>query len=138
MKAGHQLATLTVIASLALASPASAEVPQTMTVQGILRDQAGVPVPGSTIFQFSLLDGTDVVWSEEKTTWLEAGLFTITIGETTPINAALFANTRLALGVTIGDESMAPIPLSSVAYAFRAETAASVDAYFGDVWRWHL
>ena len=133
MKAGHQLATLAVIASLALASPASAEVPQTMTVQGVLRDQVGVPITGSTSFEFSLLEGTLVVWRESTTIWLEAGLFTVTLGATTPIPMALFVNRQLAFGVTIGDESMTPIPLASVPYAFRAESAASADAYFNDV-----
>ena len=97
MSAAKRPAMLAMLAFLTLTSPARAAVPQTMTVQGILRNAAGVPVAGTTHFEFSLLDGTDVMWSEEKTAWLAAGLFTVTLGATTPINPAFFGTSDLSV-----------------------------------------
>ena len=72
---------------LGLVAPAAAQVPRTMTVQGILRDASGVPVEAPTTFQFELLEGSRSVWTESQTIDLRAGLFTITLGASTPIDA---------------------------------------------------
>ncbi|MCZ7679467.1 MAG: hypothetical protein M5U28_12175 [Sandaracinaceae bacterium] len=131
MKNGRQATSLCVVAVLlGVAGSASAQgVPQTMTVQGILRDAEGVPIEESTTFRFELLDGTTVAWEEEHTIVPRAGLFTLTLGREAPIDAALFVD-RLSLRVTVADEAMDPIALTSVPYAFRAE---SVERYDGDV-----
>ena len=50
-------------------TPARAQVPRTMTVQGILRDASGVPVEAATVFRFELLDGTTTVWMEQQSVW---------------------------------------------------------------------
>jgi hypothetical protein len=100
-----------------------------MTVQGILRDADGVPVEELTTFRFELLDGTRVAWTEEHSVTPRAGLFTITLGAGTPIDPAWFA-APLSLRLAVEGEAMDPIPLTSVPYAFRANT---VDRYDGDV-----
>lgn len=109
------------------------DVPREMTIQGIVRDAAGVPNTGPTDFVFALTRGTATVWTESHTVDLTAGLFTITLGEENPIDPILFSMERISLVVTIETDTMDPIPLSSVAYAFRANTAATADAYDGDV-----
>ncbi len=119
-----------VLASLGMTATASAQdVPHTLTVQGILRDAAGVPVVVSTNFRFELLDGSRVVWTEDQTVLPRAGLFTLTLGSDTDLDPALFA-ANLALRVSVAGEAMDPIPLTSVPYAFRAQVASTYD---GDV-----
>ena len=130
---GQRWSFACVVASLAawlgVTSPASAQVPRTMTVQGILRDASGVPVEAATTLRFELLDGETAVWTEQQSVTPRAGLFTVRLGAETPLDPADFAN-ALALRISVDGEAMAPIPLSTVPYAFRAET---VDAYDGDV-----
>jgi len=112
-----------------LPTPARAQVPRTMTVQGILRDASGVPVEAATVFRFELLDGTTTVWMEQQSVSPRAGLFTARLGASTPLDPSDFT-ASLALRITVDGESMDPIPLTSVPYAFRAET---VETYDGDV-----
>jgi hypothetical protein len=100
-----------------------------LTVQGILRDASSVPVEASTQFRFELLDGTTAVWMEQTTLTPRAGLFTVTLGSTMPIDPTFFSSS-LSLRMTVNGEVMAPIPLTSVPYAMRAEVAESYD---GDV-----
>jgi hypothetical protein len=112
--------------ALGTAAPAEAQVPRTLSVQGILRDAAGTPVENSTQLRFELLDGVRVVWTETQTIVPRAGLFTIRLGDTAPLDPGLF-DARLSLRVTVGTDVMDPIPLSSVPYALRAETAERYD-----------
>lgn len=123
------LAALALVGSLALPSALEAQVPRTMTVQGVLRDAAGVPVDQATQFRFELLDGGTSLWLESRSVTPRAGLFTVTLGTDTPIDPAFF-DRGVSLRVTVDGESMDPIPLTSVPYAFRAETAERFD---GDV-----
>ena len=118
---------------LGLVAPAAAQVPRTMTVQGILRDASGVPVEAPTTFQFELLEGSRSVWTESQTIDLRAGLFTVTLGAGTPIDAGVFGGAGLSLRMTVGGEAMDAVPLTSVAYAFRAYSADTAEAYAGDV-----
>ncbi len=136
-------AALTALAALALAglgaeaglapSRAAAQVPGTMTVQGILRDDAGTPVEGTVPFAMELRTATRSLWTEAQSTTLQAGLFTLTLGGTTPIDPALFDAGPVSLVVTVDGEEMAPIPLSAVPYAFRAASADTAENYAGDV-----
>jgi hypothetical protein len=112
----------------------AAQAPRTMTVQGILRNAEGQPVEGTIHFQFELRTPIRTVWMESQSANLRAGLFTLTLGSTTPIDPALFAgDAPLSLRVTVAGEAMDPIPLTSVAYAFRAFSAESADNYTGDI-----
>lgn len=131
--------TLLSIAALTIASSmvpiARADVPSTMTIQGVLRDAGGSPVQGETSFEFKILDGDAVLWTESWSAMLRAGVFSIDLGARRPIDAASFAGPRvLSLSVAInGEPAMDPIPLTSVAYAFRAESAKRADEYAGDI-----
>ncbi len=132
------LAGLTAHAGLD-ASVAAAQVPGTMTVQGILRDTEGRPVDGTVPFVMELKTATRSLWTESQSTTLQAGLFTLTLGDTTPIDPTLFDGGPVSLVVTVDGEEMAPIPLTAVPYAFRAAsadtaaTAETAENYAGDV-----
>jgi hypothetical protein len=123
----------TLLTLLGLDAPAAeAQVPQTLTVQGVLRDASGNLIEDVTSFEFRLVRGSSVVWSETHSVDPRAGLFSITLGETTPITAALL-ETPPSLVMVVDGESMDPIALTSVPYALRAERADTADAYDGDV-----
>ena len=132
------LAGLTAHAGLD-ASVAAAQVPGTMTVQGILRDTEGRPVDGTVPFVMELKTATRSLWTESQSATLQAGLFTLTLGDETPIDPTLFDGGPVSLVVTVDGEEMAPIPLTSVPYAFRAAsadtaaTAETAENYAGDV-----
>jgi len=129
------LAGLTAHASVD-AAVAAAQIPGTMTVQGILRDAEGRPVEGTVPFAMELKTATRSLWTESQSATLQAGLFTLTLGGTTPIDPTLFDGGPVSLVVTVDGEEMAPIPLTAVPYAFRAasaDTAATAENYAGDV-----
>ncbi|MBW2461719.1 MAG: hypothetical protein JRH11_08730 [Deltaproteobacteria bacterium] len=105
-----------------------------MTVQGILRDALGQPVEGSVSFELELRSGDTAVFTETESWDLRAGLFTITLGDTSPISPDIFAGAGpVSLVIKVDGDEMAPIVLTSVPYAFRAHSAESADAYMGDV-----
>jgi hypothetical protein len=121
------------------AAVAAAQIPGTMTVQGILRDTEGRPVEGTVPFVMELKTATRSLWTESQSATLQAGLFTLTLGDTTPIDPTLFDGGPVSLVVTVDGEEMAPIPLTAVPYAFRAAsadtaaTAETAENYAGDV-----
>jgi|GEM_PF-2700340 hypothetical protein len=127
------LALLAVLGASAWSTVAAAQIPQNMTVQGVLRDATGAPVEGSVDFEFELRRGTAAVWTERHTAALEAGLFTIVLGSDEPIAADLFTGAPVSLVVTVDGTEMDAIPLTTVPYAFRAASAETADEYTGDV-----
>ena len=95
--------------------------------QGRLADAAGAPLTGSYPMTFALYTaatGGAALWSESRTVTATDGVFSVMLGEATPIPASIAANTSLYLGVTVGsDAEMTPRKqLGSVAYAFQAIT----------------
>ena len=127
------LAVLMALGVSTWSGAAAAQIPQNMTVQGVLRDATGAPVEGSIDFEFELRRGTAAVWTERHTAALEAGLFTIVLGSETPIGADLFTAAPVSLVVTVDGTEMDAIPLTTVPYAFRAASAETADEYTGDV-----
>ncbi|MGE0788825.1 MAG: hypothetical protein AB7S26_24340 [Sandaracinaceae bacterium] len=122
---------------LAVGGTAHAQsVPETMTVQGVLRDADGAPVSGMTSFTFRLVNGAgDELWTEQWDALLRSGVFTLTLGTRTPISAELFrTNDDVSLEVAIdGRDPLPAIGLGSVPYAFRAQYADVAERYEGDV-----
>lgn len=111
---------------LAPASPNTASA-SLIAYQGRLADTAGVPLTGSYAMTFALYTaptGGSALWSESRTVAATDGVFSVMLGEVTPISASIASNTSLYLGVTVGsDAEMTPRKqLGSVAYAFQALT----------------
>ena len=107
--------------------PAAPEGTSTSLIayQGRLADTAGVPLTGSYAMTFALYTaptGGSALWSESRTVEATDGVFSVMLGEVTPVPASIAANTSLYLGVTVGsDAEMTPRKqLGSVAYAFQA------------------
>jgi len=70
--------------------------------------------------------GGTALWTETQTVTVTDGEFSTNLGDTDPINLPF--DTTYYLGITVGSDSeMTPRqPLTSVAYAFRAQEADSV------------
>lgn len=98
------------------------EIPQKISYQGKLLE-SGSPVNGTKNITFTI--GT---WSETKTVTVTDGLYSVTLGETTPIPTSIFDNTStVTLQINVAGTNLTPqTDILSVPYAYKAEK--SVDA----------
>ena len=106
-----------------------AQVPGTMSYQGVLRDAGGAIVPdGDYSFTFSLYDvetGGTPLWSEAHSpVAVTQGVFNVILGGTNPLTIPF--DEQYWLGVTVGvDAEMTPRkPLTSAAYSLSARSVA--------------
>lgn len=122
-----------------------AQIPRTLSYQGVFTDNAGKSRPdGSYAFTFrfyiSPTTGTPI-WSESKSLSVKSGLFSTVLGEQTPFGATVKFDQQYWLGIQVGnDPELSPrIPLTSVGYSFsalRADTAnVSVASLADTTWR---
>ncbi|GMV43693.1 MAG: hypothetical protein AMXMBFR64_54090 [Myxococcales bacterium] len=117
--------------ALALGGPAAAAVPQVMNAQGVLRTAGGQVVDGSYALTFSLYGqqaGGIPLWTETVGgVPVKSGLFSVLLGNGTPIPAALFAQSdSLWLAIQVEDDVELPRErLVTQAFAFEAQHAAT-------------
>ncbi|MEA3358042.1 MAG: hypothetical protein U9R17_01320 [Thermodesulfobacteriota bacterium] len=131
-KQAHKL--LIIITGLALILsilPATghAAIPQKINYQGYLTDPQGSPIDDTVSIAFSLYSqasGGAALWTETRSVTLTDGVFSVDLGNSTPITLPF--DTQYYLGIRIGSDSeMTPRqPMTSVGYAFRAKEADSV------------
>lgn len=115
---------------LALALPALATVPTTLSYQGTLTDKAGTGITGSRALVFSLYNvatGGTPLWSETQTLTVASGRFGAILGVVSSLDVSMLGgDTWLGIGVQ-GEPEMTPRQkLTSVAYAMKAAVAESV------------
>ena len=81
---------------LAAANPATAQVPTTLTLQGVLRDASGVPVDADHDVRLRARERLDrAVGREPRPLAPDVGLFTVELGLVhAPMTADLFADGR--------------------------------------------
>jgi len=110
-----------------------AQIPRTLSYQGVLTDNAGKPRPdGNYTFKFCLYgsnSGGSPIWCESKSLPVKNGLFSTMLGEQTPFGAAVKFDRQYWLGIQVGNEpELSPrMALTSVGYSFsslRADTAS--------------
>ena len=114
--------------ALLLAHPFAlqAQIPRTISYQGIVTDAAGEIKPdGSYSFTFRLYDassGGTALWTESKTIAVNDGLFFTALGDQVVFPASLRFDKPYWLSIKVGSEAeLAPrIPLTSVGYSFHA------------------
>lgn len=119
------------------AMAAAATVPQSLTQQGRLLDDAGMPVKNPVTFTFSLYtaaSGGTAIWFEQIPVTPDDGYFSARLGETKQFDATIFDGSRavLFLGIKVGnDAEMTPRQqITSVPFALlagRSLTAALAD-----------
>lgn len=114
---------------------ASAQIPRTLSYQGVLADPLGNPRPNGfysfTFRLYSVSSGGGPFWTEVQSLEVKKGLFTAVLGSVTPFPAGLKFNQQDWLGVQVAAEAeMTPrTQLASVASSFdaiRADVAESV------------
>ena len=102
-----------------------AQIPQTLSYQGVLKDTGGMNVPnGDYQLTFNLYPVQTerlAIWTEVQTVTVTDGIFNVILGSVNPLNVAFDA--PYFLGVTVGTGSELPlIPLTSSAYSLTAKT----------------
>jgi len=111
---------------LSIGTGLHAQIPRTLSYQGVLTDTLGNPRPDGTVsFTFSLYDtstGGIAIWTETKNLQVRRGLFFTALGDVTPFGAGVRFDRPYWLGVKPGsDPELSPrIPLTSVGYSFSA------------------
>ncbi len=112
---------LTIILLLLLATAAFAQPPRTMNFQGTLADGIGMTLPdGNYNLTFRLWNadvGGATLWTEARSVALSGGIFSIGLGEVTPL--ALVFDQPYWLGIQVGgDAELSPrSPLTGMPYA---------------------
>ncbi|MDI6803526.1 MAG: hypothetical protein QME58_06730 [Bacteroidota bacterium] len=107
-------------------SISTAQIPRTLSYQGVLTDSSGNPKPdGVYSLVFRLYDtptGGAELWREFKDIALKRGLFSTQLGDQTQFEPLLNFTKQYWLGIQYErDPEMLPrIPLSSVAYSFNS------------------
>ncbi len=116
---------------LIFAFGAQAQIPRTISYQGILTDTSGNPRPdGAYAMTFRLYlssSGGSAIWSESKSVQLKGGLFSTSLGDATPFPGSLLFNTQYWLSVQVGaGTELAPrIAMTATPYSLSSEKADS-------------
>ena len=117
------------------ASPLIAQIPRTISYQGILTDNSGNPKPdGDYSITFSFYEeeiNGDPVWTESKNLHVSKGLFSTLLGDQTKFGSNVEFDKPYFLGIKIGDEEELPprIALTPAGYSFSsiyADTAKNI------------
>jgi len=117
--------------SLILSTSLLAQVPQTMSYQGLITDASGNPViDGNYTITFKIYDFTPIagsgsensIWDETQTVQVSGGIVNVLLGRLNPL--ALDFDKQYWLGITLGTEpELSPrTQLSTSPYSFRAIT----------------
>jgi len=102
------------------------QIPQTISYQGMLLDNAGQPLSATETLTFKLYDvvsGGTELWQETKVVEINDGIFNVILGSDTPINLSF--DQTYYLGITIGvsgTELHPRIQLTSSAYSLNAKS----------------
>lgn len=118
-----------------------AQIPRTLSYQGVLTDAAGKPRPNASYqFTFRLYEvasGGTALWTEQKTLSVTNGLFATTLGDQVAFGAAVKFDRPYWLGIQVNNEpELTPrIALTSVGYSMsslHADTARVAVASLAD------
>ncbi len=121
------------VALLLGASVASAAVPSTATVEGLLASAGGGPAADGnynvTFAIYAAETGGSAVWSEGPVSiTAKSGQFSWQLGSKAPLSTTTLSMTTAWLGVTIGsDPELGRRPLNASLYALRAAVAESLE-----------
>ena len=127
--------SLALILSLLATLPSFAAPPQTLNYQGYLTNPGGTPVNTSVAMTFRLYNaasgGTALYTEAQPSVNVTNGGFNAVIGTVTPITLPFDVSYWLTVAVNADAEMSPRQALASSAYAFRATTAAAIQARLG-------
>ena len=114
-----------------ITSLAHAAVPQQITNQGYIASKAtGDALQGTKTVTFKLYAAGNetAIWEETQEVFFKAGLYSVKLGQETPIDVNTFNGKALSLGITLaGEAEFEPrLTFNSVPYAMSAQTAFNV------------
>lgn len=120
--------TSLLLLALMTSAVAQAQIPQTISYQGLIANGAAPVADGTHNATFRLFDaatGGNMVWEESQTITTKAGLFNTQLGASTPLSISFSA--PLFLDITIAGTALQPrTPLTTSPYAFTARFADQV------------
>jgi hypothetical protein len=122
---------------LIVATPIFAQIPRTLSYQGILTDTSGTPLPNASyamVFRlYPSSSGGSAVWSENKAVQVKGGLFSTSLGDVTPFPGSVRFTTQYWLGVQVGvgAELTPRTALTATPYALSSESADSARIAIG-------
>jgi hypothetical protein len=118
------LSILSLLLVLMLSGPrAWAQIPQTISYQGVLADTSGKIVPdGNYSLTFTLYDAAGAaLWSESQSTTVSDGIFNVILGSGNPLTLPF--DKPYWLGVAVGGVELAPrLQLTASAYSLNARS----------------
>ncbi len=108
-----------------------AQIPRVLSYQGMLLGSNKLPVAdGQYALTFKLYNGTNVVWTEVQTlVTVSGGMFNVSLGSVTPLSIPFDKAYNLGIQVGSDPELQPRMPLTSAAYAIRAEDADKLLGY---------
>ncbi|MEO5930908.1 MAG: hypothetical protein ABIR47_13305 [Candidatus Kapaibacterium sp.] len=121
--------TMLALLAFMAAAPAMAQIPQTISYQGFVRDQSGQEVTGNvniTVKIYETATGGTAIWSEtHNAVRFDKGLFNIILGEAqptpSPLNLAFDKTYYIGLTIGAGGNELSPrTELASSPYALNA------------------
>src|SRR5450759_924604 len=117
---------LAIILLIAQQSESFAQVPRTITYQGIIQKD-GSSFTGDGVFSFTLYKHATAVWnSQSMTIHVTGGLFSTVLG---PFPDSIQLNGIDSLGITFGGTELSPrVAFTSVAYSLYAQRAVFADS----------
>ncbi len=118
------------ITLLILVSVAHAQIPQTMSYQGILTDGSGVNVPdGNYNLTFKLYDvasgANPAIWSEGQLVQVNKGVFNVMLGSVNPLSLPFDKQYWLGIAVGLNPELTPRVQLASAAYSLNTRSIAN-------------
>ncbi|MDH7515925.1 MAG: hypothetical protein QHI48_08640, partial [Bacteroidota bacterium] len=113
-----------IVVIVSLASFAAAQVPRTISYQGVLADATGTPVPdGNYNIVFRLFDtatGGTPLWEEGTLVEVRNGVFNVQLGSVNPLTLPFDKPYWLGIRIGVSPELAPRTAFASAPYAFRA------------------
>ncbi|MCK5077347.1 MAG: tail fiber domain-containing protein [Calditrichia bacterium] len=104
----------------------SAQVPETISYQGVLTNAEGIAVTDGeynmSFILYSQVEGGEELWHETKTVLVADGIFNVILGSYTPLSLPFNASYWLGIVVEEGEELSPRIQLTSSAYSLNAKS----------------
>ena len=130
---------LSAVLVILLACPSGlAQIPKTISYQGVLTDAGGTPVADATynltLKLYAAATGGSPLWTEAQSAPTSKGIFSVVLGTVTPLDLAFDKPYWLGIAVGGAAEMTPRVRLTSSPYSFHslnADTAGWVNVDFG-------
>jgi hypothetical protein len=129
----HIIYSVVVLLLIIFVSNIQAQIPRIISYQGMLLGSNEQPVPeGQYKLTFKIYnEANNLLWTEvHNQVFIGGGMFTVFLGSQTPLSIPFDKPYFLAIQVGSDPEMQQRIPITSSAYAIRAEDADKLMGFF--------